>query len=345
VIHWVIPDFMPGSGGHATIFRMVRYLEEFGHENKIWITFSSRHGDGVQVRNLIREHFAEIEAEVGILRPESLDQIRGDVIFATEWRTAYFVRGVKGVSSKMYFVQDYEPYFFPVGTRHLLADATYDFNLHCVCLGSWLKEKVKRRKIASVEAIDFGYDTNCYRFSNSTRRKENVIACYCRTATERRVSELCLIAFSTLRERGRDFHVNLFGDSDLRGNFPFSHANLGVLSPEELGILYQECTLGVVFSATNVSLIPLEMMACGLPVIELDVEGTRYAFPKEVVSLAKPDPEAIADAVEWLLDDKEARSTQSDQALAYARETSWEENARKLESAVRKTLSVKGVNR
>ena len=345
VIHWVIPDFMPGSGGHSTIFRMVRFLEEFGHENKIWITFASRHGDGDQVRNLIREHFAEIEAEVGILRPESLDQIRGDAIFATEWRTAYFVRGIKGVSSKMYFVQDYEPYFFPVGTRYLLADATYDFNLHCVCMGSWLKEKMKRRKIASVEAIDFGCDTNCYRFSDSTPRKENVIACYCRTATERRVSELCLHAFSILHEKGQDFHVDLFGDSDLRQNFSFSHANLGVLPPEALGILYQECTLGVVFSATNVSLIPLEMMACGLPVLELDVEGTRHAFPKGVVSLAKPDPEAIADALERLLDDKEARRAQSEQALAYARKTSWEKSARKLESAVRKTLSGKGANR
>ncbi|MEJ0018277.1 MAG: hypothetical protein WDN25_17290 [Acetobacteraceae bacterium] len=38
VIHWLIPDFAPGSGGHMTIFRLVRWLEFMGHDCSIWIT-------------------------------------------------------------------------------------------------------------------------------------------------------------------------------------------------------------------------------------------------------------------------------------------------------------------
>ena len=36
-IHWIVPDFGPGGGGHMSIFRMVRYLETFGHRQTIWI--------------------------------------------------------------------------------------------------------------------------------------------------------------------------------------------------------------------------------------------------------------------------------------------------------------------
>src|SRR5439155_27055478 len=42
-IHWVIPDFSAGGGGHMTIFRMVRWLELFGHDNTVWINHDTTH--------------------------------------------------------------------------------------------------------------------------------------------------------------------------------------------------------------------------------------------------------------------------------------------------------------
>ena len=70
---------------------------------------------------------------------------------------------------------------------------------------------------------------------------------------------------------------------------------------------WRNCTemhiIGICFSATNYSLVPQEMMACGLPVIEIEGESTRAVFPEDVVTLTGPHPCAIADSIEALLRD------------------------------------------
>jgi O-antigen biosynthesis protein len=68
-----------------------------------------------------------------------------------------------------------------------------------------------------------------------------------------------------------------------------------ILRPE----VYHNCHIGVVFSATNYSLVPLEMMACNLPV-EIDTESPRAIFKEGEVSFAAPDPGKIDDAIEEL---------------------------------------------
>jgi hypothetical protein len=47
-----------------------------------------------------------------------------------------------------------------------------------------------------------------------------------------------------------------------------------ILRPE----VYHNCHIGVVFSTTNYSPVPLEMMACNLPAVEIDTESPRAIF-------------------------------------------------------------------
>ena len=63
------------------------------------------------------------------------------------------------------------------------------------------------------------------------------------------------------------------------GKLPFHVHNHGVLSPQQLADLYRTVSVGMVFSATNYSMIPSEMMACGCPVIELKSPSTETEFP------------------------------------------------------------------
>ncbi len=60
---------------------------------------------------------------------EELHEFRNqDVVFATSWETAYAVFNLQGEQlHKFYFVQDFEPIFFGVGSRYMLAEATYKF--------------------------------------------------------------------------------------------------------------------------------------------------------------------------------------------------------------------------
>ncbi len=64
-------------------------------------------------------------------------------------------------------------------------------------------------------------------------------------------------------------------------------------------------------SASNPSRIPFEMMAAGLPVVELYKENNIYDMPDEGVMLAEPTPEAIASSIIDLLDHPEKREQMS----------------------------------
>jgi glycosyltransferase involved in cell wall biosynthesis len=147
------------------------------------------------------------------------------------------------------------------------------------------------------------------------------------------------VAFDILHERGINFHVEFFGQGDLDLRAEYSHKNHGVLSPEQLGHLYRGCDIGVVFSATNYSLIPMEMMACGLPVVELDTESTRAIFPEDSVEYASPSPVAIADALELLIRNEERREIVRRGGHEFISALSWEKSAKALESAFLEGLS------
>jgi len=85
-------------------------------------------------------------------------------------------------------------------------------------------------------------------------------------------------------------------------NFPVTQ--LGVLpGPNDLAKLYGEATVGIAFSTTNPSLVPYEMMACGLPVLDLGREGNEmnYSGRFDIARLANPDPVAMAQELSDLI--------------------------------------------
>jgi glycosyltransferase involved in cell wall biosynthesis len=81
------------------------------------------------------------------------------------------------------------------------------------------------------------------------------------------------------------------------------------------------------------------MMACGLPVIDLDVESVRSVFPDDVLKRVKTHPEEIADAIEELLGNEQTRGGFSGAGIAYANRFSWEESGGIIEAALRERLS------
>ena len=74
----------------------------------------------------------------------------------------------------------------------------------------------------------------------------------------------------------------------------FPHRNAGVLDGPRLAALYGEATVGMVLSLTNPSLVGLEMMACGLPCVELASESMLASFGRDgPLALAEPNPLAL----------------------------------------------------
>jgi glycosyltransferase involved in cell wall biosynthesis len=97
-----------------------------------------------------------------------------------------------------------------------------------------------------------------------------------------------------------------------------------------LADLYNECDIGVAFSVTA----PLEMMACELPVVEIDAPSTRAIYKKGEVTFAAPNPNSVADAVYQVMSDAELRDKQLVAARNFVDRLDWRKSAKDVETAV-----------
>ncbi|HEX6385858.1 MAG TPA: glycosyltransferase family 4 protein, partial [Anaerolineae bacterium] len=332
-LHWVIPDFVPGMGGPMAIFRFIKFLEAFGHRNTIWIRAGTRHGTAEAARRVIQDAFVPIAAPVRLLQ-NNMDEIRGDAVIATHAWTAYPVRAVTQVRERFYFVQDFEPLFYPMGSEYLLVEATYRFGFRCLTSSKWLQNLMRSRYQVEAEHFVYAYDPGIYHEKAQVQRGNDRVAFYSRTKTPRRAVEIGLLALEIVAKRHPSLVVDFFGGTMGKISVPYEYYDHGVLSDYQLAQLYCQATIGVVFSTTNYSLIPHEMMGCGLPVVELYTESTAMDFPHDAVTLSEPTPQAIAADIERLLNDKNLREQQAARAKNYVEQLSWEKSARQIESAL-----------
>lgn len=343
-LHWIIPSFDRGAGGHMTIFRMVELLERFGHYQTIWIQNAVNFPDQAAAKGAIRDWYRPVGERVHVrFLPEDVRELAGDCLIATDCWTAFPAAETRNFKERFYLVQDYEPSFHPMGELQLLAEATYDFGFPALCAGRWLNDLMSARGLWARD-WDLCADHEVY-YPGAARgapAKVTRIAFYARGYTPRRAVGLGLAALEELHRRGVAFHADLFGEANLAIPYDFPHTNHGILSPEELGDLYRDSDLGLVFSATNYSLIPLEMMACDLPVVEIDAPSTRAIFRNGEVTFAKPLPHAIADAIEELMADSQRRERQRRKGRDFVAATSWEGSARMIEAALFERLKERG---
>ena len=149
------------------------------------------------------------------------------------------------------------------------------------------------------------------------------------------------MALAELHRRRPDVRIALFG-STFPMRTPFPHVQLGILDPDELSWLYSEATAGLCLSLTNFSLMPKEMMACGLPCVELAGASAESIFGRSgPLELAELNPLAIADALERLLSDRERWEFRSRAGLEFVRVHTWDRAADEVESAIRHALALR----
>ena len=342
-IHWVIPDYGVGQGGHMTIFRMVRWLEFFGHRCTIWINHPSNHRDSSKAFEDIIKHYQLVKSDLRFVENGFLDA-SGDAVIATAWHTVQIVSHAQKFVDRFYFVQDYEPDFYPRGSLSILAESTYAKDLACICCGTWLESVMRERHGRWARHFWLAPDESVYFQSSKPGSPNRVprIALYGRVYTSRRAVELALLGLQQLASQGVAFHVDLFGEHLAFYRAPFSCTLHGILNSEELAELYRAADLGLCFSTTNYSIVPQEMMACGLPVVEIDAASTRAIFPDGVVTFCGPQPLEIADAIGTLLRESDRGRRQAEAAAAWVSSFSWEQSARLVEAALRDRLSERG---
>jgi glycosyltransferase involved in cell wall biosynthesis len=332
----VIPHFAAGSGGHNTIFTLVARLEELGHTASIWLYDPHGHmyGSGAVIRRRIVDEFTPLRAPAH----RGFDHWSGaDVVLATGWDTAYAAALLPGCRARAYLIQDHEPEFFATSAESMWAARTYELGFYGIAASRWLRDFLAARYGQRGSWFRLGVDKGIYRPRPVERRRDTVIF-YARHWTPRRAVPLGALALEELHRRRPETRFVLFGQGE-EARMPFPYELLGVVSGETLAWHYSEATVGLCLSLTNYSLIPQEMMACGLPCVDLAGGSTEAELGATGgVALAEADPVSIADALEKLLDDPGEWERRSEAGRALVEDASWDVAARQLEAGLREAL-------
>ncbi len=334
---WVIPPFRRGSGGHMTIFNIVRELELMGHSCSVWV-----HDPGnvmkrpsAVIHNEIVEHFSDLRAGVYL----GFDDWQGaDVAFATGWQTAYPLARLPDCKLKTYFVQDFEPDFYAASAERMWAEETYRIGFPCITASPWLSDLMRERYGATAAEFDLGVDHHTYRPLDLPREPSTIVF-YARQATPRRATELGLLALAEVAARRPDVSFVLFGDTKPLPA-PFDHEFAGIVDEAGLARLYNRATIGLVLSLTNYSRIPKEMMACWLPVVELRHPSVEAVFGSDgtLIETAEMTPQAIAERLLTLLDSPDRRHSMAAAASEFVAPMTWAHAASQIEAHARHWL-------
>ncbi len=112
---------------------------------------------------------------------------------------------------------------------------------------------------------------------------------------------------------------------------PFPAITPGVLPTSALGSLYRSCDVALVLSHTNLSLLPLELMACGCAVVSNSGPNTEWVLTDRISRLANLDPESLAQAVIETLENDDLRLQMIAAGLAFVQSTDWIKESKVIE--------------
>lgn len=336
-IAWFVPGLPKGSGGHNTIIQNANRLVNHGYSCDLYID-EIEHKKPIELYKNVCDWYGEFRGDVY----NEFELVKDyDMVVATQWATAAPVFRTK-CNKKMYFIQDYEPWFYSMGEYHLEALQSYKYGFKNVSIGQWLPQKLKNEFDIKTAPFSFGADLDVYKRLKGTK-KENAVCFIYQPDKPRRCSSWGITALKILQEKRPDVKIYLYGSEKLEVmNENVEH--LGILSTKQCNELYNRCKVGLCISSSNPSRIPFEMMAAGLPVVDLYLENNLYDFPEDGCLLAEPDPRAIAAALIKILDDDKLRKSMSDSGEKYMKNYPLNRGFDEFETIVDKIINDKPID-
>jgi O-antigen biosynthesis protein len=338
-INWVIPDFHGFSGGYLTLSRLVINLQRNGWKNHIILGRPNR-ATSKEIQQSVRDNFMSLGCPVSI-GPESMPPAY--FTFATNWTTAYMVKNFTATALKCYLTLDYEPYFYPYGTDYHLAARSYEFGFETFAGGNWLANELLSKHNVSSHVFGFACDENFDLINPISDRHVNSasgrLLFYARPSTPRRGFELGMMAIEKVIRKLPKVQVLLAG-CDLSGHsLPAQIKSVGVLPLQQLPQLYRSCDAALIISFTNISLLPLDLMANRCAVVSNRGPQVEWLLNEHVSMLADADVDALATALEQILSNQELRSKKIDAAAHYVSDRSWSTEANKIAAVLKERRS------
>lgn len=338
---WFLQEFdYVFYAGLYTIFRTASYLQrKHGFEHTF--VFVANTPAKVMMER-IGAGFPELQncRAYSITSPNELSKIpSADASICTLWTTAYYSLKFNKVKRKFYFIQDYEPLFYPAGSTYAQTEATYRFGFDGVANTEGLKMVYENEYGGRAVSLDPSVDTNIF-YPNTHRqykKKQFTVFFYGRPGHPRNGFELGVEALKCLKRKmgnkvrivtaGANYNTSLYG---LDGVVE----NLGRLQIEQTGDLYRNCDAGLVMMYTrHPSYLPYEMMACGCCVVSnYNAYTTWFLKDGKNSVVCEPSASSIAEAIEKILLDGDMRKKISEYAASQILDNNpqWDESLEKV---------------
>lgn len=330
-IGWVLSPLSPGSGGQNTITRFVRHLQKSGHDLTIYIYEGIQPQSVADATRILKESF---KLDVNVKKIAQYEE--SDALIATGWETAYPVFNIKTKAHKFYFVQDFEPYFYGLGSKAVLAENTYKMNFYGITAGRWLTKKVGEYGM-DADYFDFGADMDIYRPKEPVK-KQKKICFYARPVTERRAFEIGVIALEKFHKKHPDYQIEFFGWDVSNYQIPFPYINRGIITHDELAELYHQSAACLVLSLTNVSLLPLELLAAScIPVMNEGENNSMVLGENKYIHYSPTSPVQLADELSKVVERKDI-DTYAKKASESVKSLSWDDSYKKVENIIRREV-------
>ncbi|SRR6266498_1273842 len=307
---WFIPEFHnPYYGGIYTILRFANYLRiNYGISHQFLLTNSTNEKN---IREKISEAFPML-GESPVLSVVINDDWKRiaptDITISTLWTTAYYALRFNKTKRKFYFIQDYEPMFYPAGSTYGQAEATYRFGFLGLINTPGLYEVYKSQYGGLAEYFVPSVDMQVFFPDKSKRAKEKpfIVFFYGRPGHPRNAFELGTAALKKLKQKlgdnllivsaGAEWHPE---DYDLAGTV----TNLGILTLDQTASLYRTCDVGLAMMFTkHPSYLPFEFMASGCMVVSNKNTATKWFLQDGYnCMLTDSTPTCIAETLEEAL--------------------------------------------
>jgi len=333
---WFVPAWTNvWGGGHFTIFRFANYFSKTRH-NIVFVYDNAGRFTAKSFKKTFDEAFPKNTLEV-IVEAEKLP--KNMIPIATTWQSVFsLLKNSTNISKRFYFMQDYESMFYAHGTQSMQALASYEQGLIGITGGPWLLSKFREHGGDGMNYM-FTVDHDIFFPLSVSRKKVKRIFFYGRPSTERRCFELGIASLKLVKEKYPEIEIVIAGLDGI-GNVGFEVTLLGSVPLPKLGELYRSCDLGLALSGTNLSYLPVELMACGVPVVTNSGPQVNWYCENGVNSLVvQPFPTSILTAIEKIITSSELRKVLISGGLKSSLQTDWANEASRIQNFIEFNVS------
>ena len=337
-VSWLVPYFKHPYGGIHTLLRFGDLLHRRHGVQSKFVVYDAPHVRTSELEGKVATLFPDFSGTFQVLNGKNeVERLApSDLCIATFWMSAYLVLRNRNAAAHAYFVQDFEPLFYPAGTLYALAEQTYRLGLFGIFNTQGLYEHITSTYPMQGTWFEPAVDAHVFSDGERAAHKGAVrVFFYGRPSVDRNAFELGIACLKALKAKyGKEVEIVSAGelwrpqDFGLRGVVE----NLGVLPYERTADLYRKSDVGLCFMFTkHPSYLPFELMASGVTVVTNDNPANVWLLKHERnCLLAPPTFSSILQQLVRAVEDGPLRARIGKAAAERIRETSWEQQVDKV---------------